>query len=494
MIDTLSTEHLYIGGRWVAPDRTDRLGVISPATEEVVASVPAAAPSDVDAAVAAARAALDGGWARTSVADRIALVRALREEIDAHRPAFAELITTEMGCPITQARAIQAVSPVQIMDEYLDVAQRYPFREVRTSLDGASALVTREPVGVVAAVIPWNVPLGIAVQKLTPALLAGCAVVLKTAPEAPLDAYLLAELVEKAGLPPGTFNMLCADRETSEYLVRHPGVDKVTFTGSSAAGRRIAALCGNDLRRVTLELGGKSAAIVLDDADAAATAESLRMGSFRNSGQICTLKTRVLVPAQRRDEFADALADMVRSRPQGDPHDERTQIGPLVSARQRATVERYLDGARTDGAKALTGGGRPDRLPHGWYVEPTVLVDVEPDMRVAQEEIFGPVVGLIAYSDETEAVRIANATPYGLNGAVFTSDLERGMRVASRMHTGTVELNGSPAGLAAPMGGVKGSGIGRENGPEGIDTYVEPKAIGLPPDAPVPSTAGTVNR
>ena len=474
-------DRLFIGGEWVEPATADRIDVISPVTEEAIASVPSGTPVDIDRAVAAARAAFEGGWAASPLEVRTGVLERLRGRIAAATDEIAELITEEMGCPIAQARSIQLPSALDILDSYIAVAREYPFREVRRSLSGATALVVREPIGVVAAVTPWNVPLCIPLQKLVPALLTGCAVVLKPAPETPLTSYFLAELLGQAGLPPGVVNVVPADRETSEYLVTHRGVDKVTFTGSSAAGRRIAALCGQDLRRVTLELGGKSAAVVLDDADLGETVEALRMGSFRNNGQICTLKTRVLVSTRRHDELVERLVALVESMPVGDPLREATQIGPLVSARQRGVVEGYLEIARGEGTKVAVGGGRPEGIARGWYVEPTVLTEVEPDMRIAQEEIFGPVLSVLPYSDEDDAVAIANNSAFGLSGAVFATDLEHGVEVAARIRTGTVELNGSPAGLAAPMGGVKWSGIGRENGPEGLDAYVEPKAVGLPP-------------
>ena len=474
-------ERLFIGGAWVEPSTTERLDVISPVTEEPIASVPAGTPEDIDRAVVAARTAFEGGWARSSLEDRVRILQRLRDRLVEVSEEMAQVITAEMGCPITQSRTIQVVAPVGTLDAHLELARTYPFREVRRSPGGATALVVREPVGVVGAVIPWNVPLGIAVSKIVPAILSGCTVLLKPSPEAPLSSYYLAELLHEVGLPPGVVNVVPGDRKTGEHLVTHPGVDKVTFTGSSAAGRRIASLCGQDLRRVNLELGGKSAAVVLDDADLDTTVEALRLGSFRNSGQICTLKTRVLVSQRRHRELVDRLVDLVASMPPGDPSDPATQIGPLVSARQRGVVENYLEIARAEGAKTAIGGGRPADRDTGWYVEPTVLTEVEPGMRIAQEEIFGPVLSVIPYADEDDAVDIANNSQFGLSGAVFSADLAHALRVAERIHTGTVELNGCPAGLSAPMGGVKASGIGRENGPEGLTPYTEPKAIGLPP-------------
>ena len=288
-------------------------------------------------------------------------------------------------------------------------------------------------------------------------------------------------MLDAVGLPDGVVNIVPAGNEASEHLVRHAGVDKVTFTGSTAAGRRIAAVCGQDIRRVTLELGGKSAAIVLDDADLDATVAALRFGSLRNNGQICSLKTRILVPRARRRAFVDRLTAMIASMPVGDPADPATEIGPLVSAQQRERVEQYIAAGRAQGATVVMGGGRPAGLSRGWFVEPTVFVDVEPSMRIAREEIFGPVLAVLSYDDEEQAVALANDSDYGLNGAVFTADPERGVEVARRIRTGTVEINGASAGRHAPAGGFKRSGIGRENGPESFDAYTELKSIGLPP-------------
>ncbi|NKQ55512.1 aldehyde dehydrogenase [Amycolatopsis sp. K13G38] len=471
---------LFIGGEWIPSEGTGKIDVISPSSEEIVGTVPAATTGDVDRAVAAARRAFDEGrWSSTGLAERIALLRRVRTALAARQDEFAALVTDEMGSPIAQSGPIQVGAPLALLDTYTELAASYPFEEIRTAASG-SALVTHEPVGVVAAVVPWNVPLTVTVQKLAPALLTGCTVVLKPAPETPLSVYALTELFRQAGLPAGVLNVVPADRDVSEYLVGHPGVDKVTFTGSTAAGRRIASICGGNLTRVTLELGGKSAAVVLDDADFEQTAEALRLGSLRNSGQICTLKTRLLVSRRRHDEFVDRLRGLICSMPVGDPHDPATQIGPMVTARQRDRVSDYIRIGKEEGATVVAGGGEPEQ-PHGWFVDPTIFTDVKPDMRIAQEEIFGPVLAVIPYADEDEAVAIANNSSYGLSGAVFTQDLDHGLALARRIRTGTVELNGSPAGFHAPFGGVKASGIGREAGREGFESYVEPKSYGLPP-------------
>ena len=473
-------DRLFIGGEWVEPATGDKIEVVSPTTEQVIAKAPAASTIDMNRAVAAARHAFDAGpWPHTSLDERIAIVQRLSDALAANHDAMADLITEEMGCPISQSRTIQVTNARGILDAFLELAPSYPFQSVRRSAMG-DALVIREPIGVVAAVVPWNMPLAVTLQKLAPALLVGCSLVLKPSPETPLDAYFLAEMLQNAGLPAGVFNVVPADREVSEYLVTHPGVDKVAFTGSTAAGRRIAALCGQDLRRVTLELGGKSAAVILDDADLETTVERLRLGSLRNSGQVCSLKTRVLVSTRRQQELVDRLVALLESMPVGDPHDPATQIGPMVSARQRGIVESYIKIGQEEGAEIAVGGGRPRDLDRGWFVEPTIFTGVEPDMRIAQEEIFGPVLSVIAYEDEDEAIAVANNSSYGLNGSVFTADVEHGLDLARRMRTGTVELNGNPAGFHAPAGGFKGSGIGRENGMEGFDGYVELKSVGLP--------------
>jgi acyl-CoA reductase-like NAD-dependent aldehyde dehydrogenase len=473
-------ERLFIDGDWVEPRSTEAIDVINPFSGEPIASVPAGAVADMDRAVAAARKAFDDGpWPHTTLRERIAVLTRLSELIGKHAEELAILITDEMGCPISLSRGFQSVGAKMALDAFLELAPGYQWHGERVGPTGR-ALVVREPVGVVAAVIPWNAPLQIAMLKLAPALLSGSTFVLKPDPKTPLNAYQLADLVAEAGVPAGVVNIVPADREASEYLVTHPSVDKVTFTGSSAVGRRIASLCGSQLKRVTLELGGKSAAILLDDADLAAAAESLRIGSFRNTGQVCSLKTRVLVPRSREAEFLDEFTAVVDSMPLGDPRDPGTQLGPLVSELQRERVEGYIASGKAQGACVVVGGGRPDGLDGGYFVEPTIFAGVNPAMKIAQEEIFGPVVSVLTYDSEDEAVALANDSSYGLNGSVFTSDPQHGVQVARRVRTGTVEVNGSPAGFSAPFGGFKSSGIGREAGPEGFDAYVELKSIGLP--------------
>src|SRR5690606_16065032 len=369
----------------------------------------------------------------------------------------------------------QAPQPLGMLQYYAQLGATFEQEEERPGVFGP-VTVRREPVGVVAAVVPWNVPQFVTMTKVAPALLAGCAIVLKPAPETPLDAYLLAEMAQEAGVPAGVLNIVPAGREVSEHLVSHPDVDKVAFTGSTAAGRRIAALCGEQLKRVSLELGGKSAAIVLDDADLASSMGMLAIASLMNNGQACVAQTRILASRNRYDEVVEAVANMVNSQPVGDPADPATGIGPLVAKRQQERVEGYIKIGMDEGAKVVVGGLERPR-DRGWYVAPTVFAGVTNDMRIAREEIFGPVLAVIPYEDEADAVRIANDSEYGLAGTVWTADTERGMEVARQVRTGTYGVNCYMIETGAPFGGYKASGLGRELGPEGLAGYLEYKTI-----------------
>ena len=474
-------DKLFIGGEWVAPAGGDRIEVTSPFSEQPIAAVPSASEADADRAVAAARKAFDQGpWPRMAIEDRIAVVGRLRDAFAARQDELGQLISDEMGSPITFSKKLQAGVPVLMLDAFIDIARSFPFSELRQSPTG-NGLVLREPKGVVVAIVPWNVPMMTTIMKLGPALLAGCTVIVKPAPETPLSAYMLGEMLEEAGVPEGVVSILPAGREVSEYLALHPDVDKVTFTGSTLAGRHLAAKCGELIRPITLELGGKSAGIFLDDADIAAGVEALRLGSLRNSGQVCSLKTRILVSRKRRDEVLDAFVGLLDSMPVGDPNDPATQIGPMVSRRQMERVSGYIATGQAEGAKTVHGGsGRPDGLNHGWFVRPTLFADVDPMSTIAQEEIFGPVIAVSTYESEDEAIRIANNSAYGLNGAIFSADVDKAVRLAGKIKTGTVEINGGGVGFASPIGGVKDSGIGREGGREGFEPYLEVKSIGLP--------------
>jgi aldehyde dehydrogenase (NAD+) len=475
---------LLIGGAWVDSEATGAIDVISASTEEVIGRVPDAVPADIDKAVAAARAAFDRGpWPGLTPAERAGYLTALSQALQKREAELTHTISSENGTPTMWCSMLQLLPSTMTLDYYAGLVTETPFEERRDGMLGG-ILVQRVPVGVVAAVVPWNVPLYTAALKLGPALAAGCTVVLKPSPETALDAYLLADALLEIGLPPGVVNVVAADRATSEYLVTHPSVDKVAFTGSTAAGRRIAALCGDLLRPVTLELGGKSAAIVLDDANVGQMADALLpMGSMMLSGQACIAQTRVLAPRARYDEVVDALAEKVRTFPVGDPFDPGTVFGPLVAARQRERVESYIALGQKEGAKVAAGGGRPAHLTRGWYVEPTVLSNVENSMRVAQEEIFGPVAVVIPYEDTEDAIRLANQSDYGLGGGVYTTDTGRGLDVARQVRTGTITLNGIALETCAPFGGVKQSGLGRELGPEGLSAYLNLKSImQVPPE------------
>jgi acyl-CoA reductase-like NAD-dependent aldehyde dehydrogenase len=454
--------------------------VISPHTEKPIAAVAAAGPADVDRAVSAARRAQDEGpWPRLDPAERIAAVRRLADLYRPRRREVAQLITAEMGSPISFSKFSQATLPMMLLDAYADIASTFPWEEVRRGVFGQDVIVRREPGGVVAAIVPWNVPLFLMVGKLAPALLAGCSIVVKPAAETPLDALLFAELIEQVGLPPGLVSILPGDGTAGEALVNHPGVDRVSFTGSTAVGRRIAAACGASLKKASLELGGKSAAIVLDDADPAAVAQGVKVAGLMNNGQACVAQTRILVPASRQGEFTDALASMVEGLVVGDPEDPATEIGPLVARRQQERVRSYVEDGRREGARMVVGGSDlPSGLGKGWYVRPTLFADVDNRMKIAREEIFGPVLCVIAYRDDEDAVRIANDSEYGLSGSVWTADGARGLAVARRVRSGSFGVN-QPYSMdpAAPFGGVKASGIGRELGREGLEAYVDLKAI-----------------
>jgi len=475
-------DSLYIGGKWVAPEGTGTITVVSPSTEEPVARVPESTEGDVDKAVAAARHAFDHGeWPRMAPKDRAEVLTKVANAVTAEMIDMAELIATEMGSPVSWAQLGQVLAPTMVFNYYAGLADSFAFDEVRSGVLNPEVLVTKEPVGVVGAVAPWNVPLFIAAAKLAPSLLAGCTVVYKPAPETPLDAFRLAEIFSAAGLPEGVLSVVPAGREVGEHLVTHPGVDKVSFTGSTAAGKRIGGLCGERLKRCTLELGGKSAAIILDDADLATTIPTLLPNAVMNNGQACIAQTRILAPRARYDEVAEALAEAMKAMPVGDALDPATEVGPLVADRQRQRVEGYIRSGQEEGATVALGGGRPGGLDKGYYVEPTLFTGVDNKMKIAQEEIFGPVLAVIPYDSDDDAVAIANDSNYGLCGSVWTNDNDRGLSVARRVRTGTYMLNtGVPIDFSTPFGGYKESGVGREFGPEGLEIFLEKKSIGLP--------------
>ncbi|MFF9772119.1 aldehyde dehydrogenase [Streptomyces sp. NPDC013978] len=492
MTELVEHGQLFIGGELTDPLGTDVIEVVSPHSEEVIGRVPHASRADVDRAVAAARHAFDHGpWPRTTLDERIEVVTRIKDAFAVRHEEFARIISAENGTPFTSSVMVQALASMMAWDAAITTARAFTYEERRDGVLG-QILVRREPVGVVAAVVPWNVPQFTAAAKLAPALLAGCPAILKVSPETPLDAYLLAEIAAEAGLPEGVLSILPADREVSEYLVGHPGVDKVSFTGSVAAGKRVMEVAARNLTRVTLELGGKSAAVILPDADAQTAVNGIAPFAWMINGQACVAQTRILVPRTRYDEFAEAFAAYASALKVGDPLDPATELGPLVAARQQRRSLDYIRIGQEEGAKILTGGGRPAHLERGWYVEPTLFGDVDNTMRIAREEIFGPVICLLPYGDENEAVRIANDSDYGLSGSVWTADDERGIDVARRVRTGTYSVNTFSLDMLGPFGGYKNSGLGREFGPEGYGEYLEHKMIHLPAgyEPPAGVTAG----
>ena len=473
-------DRLYVGGAWVESDGP-LLDIVSPHDHSVVGRAAQASTVDVDRAVAAARAAFDDGpWPHTEPAERIALIRRLNELRQERADEIAALITAENGSPLWFTRAGQVGMGHQI-DAYVRAAEELGWEaDVRPSDPDQRfrTVVRREPIGVVAAVIPWNSPFSASLAKVVPALLAGNAVVLKVSPENSLSMALLADLIDRLGLPEGVLSVLPADRETSEHLVSHVDVDKISFTGSTRAGRRIAAIAGEQLKRVSLELGGKSAAILLADADVPAAVAALRFGAYGNNGEACIAQTRVLAPRSRYEEVVTALKDLVAALKVGDPADPETFVGPMVRPDQQQRVRDYIAVGIAEGARVVTGGPDvPSGLDGGNYVTPTVLADVHNGMRVAREEIFGPVVTVIPHDGDDDAVRIANDSDYGLSGGVWSADQDRALGVARRLRTGTVGVNGRPISFDGPFGGYKASGIGREYGAAGLETYVELKTM-----------------
>jgi betaine-aldehyde dehydrogenase len=478
---------LYIGGEWVAPSTSNVIEVVSPTTEEVIARVPEAAEGDVDRAVAAAKAALTGPYPQLSGAERAAMIRKLSLALQARSQEIADVITAEMGCPSSWSLMGQVFSSTMVLDGWADLAETFPFEEIRPGALGP-VMVRKEPVGVSAGIIPWNVPLFIVALKLGAALAAGAPMILKPSPETPLDGYLLGEILDEIELPKGMVSILAAGREVGEYIVRHPGVDKVGFTGSTAAGRKVGAICGEMLKRCTLELGGKSAAIILEDADLASAIPMLMPSALMNNGQACIAQTRILAPRSRYGDVVEAVAAAVKGHTVGDPADPTVAVGPLVAERQRDRVLGYIEKGKAEGATLTVGGGRPAGLDRGWFVEPTLFVDVDNAMTIAQEEIFGPVLAVIGYDSPDDAVRIANDSDYGLSGSVWTTDVEAGIDVARQVRTGTYGINQfGTLDMRNPFGGFKASGVGRELGPEGLSAYLETKSIVLPGDYTPPA-------
>jgi aldehyde dehydrogenase (NAD+) len=485
MSTTIDSDQLFIGGGWTKPKGTGRIPVVSASTEEPIGSVPEGTNADIDVAVDAARRAFDDpkGWSSWPVEERAQALERLAAAYESRAGEIARRISMQNGMPIAVSSQLEAVFPPVLARYYAGLIRQAVLEEDRQGLLGGVIHVSRKPVGVVGAIVPWNFPQTLAMFKLAPLLAAGCTVVVKPSPETVLDSLLLAEAILEAGLPPGVVNIVPAGREVGAYLVEHPKVDKIAFTGSTAAGRVIAARCGELLRPVTLELGGKSASIVLDDADLPKAAEALFGATLLNNGQTCYLGTRVLAPRSRYKEMLDFFAGFAGALQVGDALDPKTQIGPVASARQRDRIEGYIAKGKAEGARLVAGGGRPKGQKQGWFVEPTVFADVENSHTIAREEIFGPVLSVIPYDDLDHAVRIANDSDFGLGGSVWTSDPARGEDLAKRVQTGSIGINHYVPDPAAPFGGIKASGLGRELGPEGLTAYLQLQSIYKPAKA-----------
>ncbi len=471
-------DRLYIDGRWTAPAGTKTIAVVSPSTEESIGRVPEGTPQDVDAAADAARRAFEP-WAATAPAERAAFLSKIHEGLKARADEIGRTIAAEVGMPLKLATRIQAGSPIYTFSMYARMLADFRFEE-----RVGNSIVLREPVGVVGAITPWNYPLHQIAAKVAPALAAGCTVVLKPSEVAPLNAFILAEVAHAAGLPKGVLNLVTGyGPVVGEAIARHPEVDMVSFTGSVRAGKRVAELGAQGVKRVTLELGGKSAAIILDDADLAQAVKGTVNACFLNSGQTCSAHTRMLVPESRYEDAARLAVEAAASFTVGDPFGD-ARLGPVTSKAQLERVRGYIAKGVAEGAQILAGGADPPAgLTRGWYVKPTVFGRVDPQSAIAQEEIFGPVLAIITYKDEDDAVRIANDTIYGLAGGVWSKDEERAKRVARRLRTGQVDINGGPFNMQAPFGGYKQSGRGRELGRPGLEEYLEYKSLQLKAEA-----------
>ena len=468
-------DRLYIDGAWVPSTGSDTIDVVNATTEEVMGRVPLGTADDVDAAVAAARRAF-GAWSTTPVEERAKYLQRLHEGLNARMDDIAQTICGEVGMPMVFSQLIQAGLPAMVMGSYVDIANQFPFEE---QIGGS--LVVREPIGVVACITPWNYPLHQTVAKVAPALAAGCTVVLKPSEVAPLNAFLLAEIVDDVGLPAGVFNLVTGDGPTvGEAMAAHPGVDMVSFTGSTRAGKRVAELGAQTVKKVTLELGGKSPFIILADAPVEDAVKAGVSSCFMNSGQTCIAWTRMLAPRSRYDEVVAAAKAEAEGYTIGDPTDPSSKLGPLISDTQRQRVRSFIEKGIEEGARVVTGGAeQPENLEKGYFVKPTVFADVTNDMTIAQEEIFGPVLSIIAYDDEDDAVRIANDTVYGLHAGVYGGDKEHATQVARRIQAGQVDVNGQNFNPLAPFGGYKQSGHGRELGKYGLEEYLETKSLQL---------------
>ena len=465
-------QQIFLDGAWQTPASGGLIDVISASTEKAIGCVPEGTPADIDRGAEAARRAFDGPWSETTAEERAVWLDKLAAGLEARTGDIARTIAMEVGSPITMATSIQAGLPVMVTKSYAKL-----IREAKLEEEIGNSLVVREPLGVVGAITPWNYPLHQIMAKVAPALAAGCTVVLKPSEVAPLNACILAEICESIGLPAGVLNIITGYGSTAgEAIASHPLVDMVSFTGSLRAGRRVMALAAESVKKVALELGGKSANVILDDAPLEKAVASGARNAMLNSGQTCSAWTRMVVPRARQQEALDLAAGAIASLKLGDPLDPATRLGPLVSASQRARVERYIAIGGKEGARLAVGGGRPD-FERGYYVEPTIFVDVHSKMTIAQEEIFGPVLSILPYETEEEAIAIANDSIYGLAGGVWSADPQRALKVARKIRAGQVDINGGRYNPLAPFGGYRQSGAGRELGKYGLEEYWQVKAM-----------------
>ncbi len=462
----------YIDGEWRTPHSADTLPVYSASTEEPIGSIPSGTAQDVDAAVKAARRAF-GPWSESSATERAGWLARLADALDAKQQELATVISEEVGTPIKLSPIIQVTSPIQVTRGYAKMIETWPFEETV-----GQSLVLREPIGVVAAITPWNYPLHQIMAKVAAALAAGCTVVLKPSELAPLNACLLADACIEIGLPRGVLNIIHGEGPVvGEAMASHPGVDMVSLTGSGRAGKRVATLAADTVKKIALELGGKSACLILDDAPLDKAVPNGVKNAMMNSGQTCSAWTRMLVPRDRMTDVLDAVVATLKTLPVGNPLDAATRLGPLISEPQRQRVEGYIAKGKAEGARLVTGGGRPAHLTKGHYVEPTIFADVTASMTIAQEEIFGPVLSVMPYDTEDEGVAIANDTIYGLAGGVWSADPDRALRVARKIRAGQVHVNGGHYNPLAPFGGYKQSGVGREFGTYGLEEFLQVKAV-----------------
>ncbi|MCK1277428.1 aldehyde dehydrogenase [Bradyrhizobium sp. 61] len=470
-------DRLYIGGEWVPSLDGSPIDIVSPDTEQIVFRVAGAGPRDMDRAVAAAREAFDrGGWSTEPVLERIEAVQRLADALGRRAPELAAAWSVQMGGPTALASHVVGYGTQNLLDA-IKIGREFRFEMNPQSAVATLARVVHDPVGVVAAITPWNTPYMLMTAKIAPALIAGCTVIMKPAPETPVEAYIIAECADEVGLPPGVLNLVPSEREAADHLMRNPGVDKIAFTGSTSVGRKIAQVCGESIRRCSLELGGKSAAIVLDDFSDEEAAKTLTNTIVTLSGQICAMLTRAIVPRHRHDAIADAVAAEMKQIRIGHSDDPEAQMGPLATKRQLERVEHYVATGVSEGATLVTGGARPPHLESGFFFEPTLFANVKNNMTIAQEEIFGPVLCLIACEDTDDAIRIANDSIYGLNASVLTHDADAAAAVARRLRVGNVAQNGLRADFSLPWGGFKQSGIGREGGEQGLSGYLETKTM-----------------